>query len=69
MLGKDVNSASAGLAQNSQGIPTGGWQVNLDFTGEGKKKFGDTTRRLAALPTRRTGSASSWTGWWSPRPA
>ena len=57
VLGKDVNSASAGLAQNSQGIPTGGWQVNLDFTGEGKKKFGETTRRLSALsdPQNRFG--------------
>ena len=70
VLGKDVNSASAGLAQNSQGIPTGGWQVNLDFTGDGKKKFGDTTApAVRPAPTRRTGSASSWTGWSSPHPA
>jgi preprotein translocase subunit SecD len=57
VLGKDVKSASAGLATNSQGIPTGGWQVNLSFTGEGKKKFGDTTRRLSALsdPQNRFG--------------
>ncbi len=52
-----MKSASAGLATNSQGVPTGGWQVNLDFTGEGKKKFGDTTRRLSALadPQNRFG--------------
>jgi preprotein translocase subunit SecD len=57
VLGKDVKSASAGLATNGQGIPTGGWQVNLDFTGDGKKKFGDTTRRLSALtdPQNRFG--------------
>jgi preprotein translocase subunit SecD len=57
VLGKDVKTASAGLATNSQGVPTGGWQVNLSFTGEGKKKFGDTTRRLSALqdPQNRFG--------------
>ena len=57
VLGTDVKSASAGLAQNSQGIATGGWQVNLSFTGEGKKKFGDTTRRLSQLsdPQNRFG--------------
>ena len=57
VLGKDVKTASAGLATNSQGVPTGGWQVNLSFTGDGKKKFGDTTRRLSALqdPQNRFG--------------
>ncbi len=46
VLGTDVSGASAGLQQNNQGISTGGWVVQLDFTGEGKKKFGDITRRL-----------------------
>jgi preprotein translocase subunit SecD len=48
VLGTDVSSASAGLEQNSQGFTTGGWEVQLDFTGEGKRKFADITRRLAA---------------------
>jgi preprotein translocase subunit SecD len=48
VLGTDVDTASADLAQNSQGVSTGGWVVNLQFTGEGKKKFGDVTRRLFA---------------------
>ena len=47
VLGKDVKTASAGLASNSQGVATGGWEVQLNFTGEGKKKFADITRRLA----------------------
>ncbi len=57
VLGTDVKSASAGLESNGQGITTGGWEVVLDFTGEGKKKFGDTTRRLSALsdPQNRFG--------------
>lgn len=57
VLGTDVKSAAAGLTQNNQGFATGGWEVDLTFTGEGKKKFGDTTRRLAALqdPQNRFG--------------
>ena len=48
VLGTDVKSANAALQTNNQGVATGGWQVNLNFTGDGKKKFGDTTRRLFA---------------------
>lgn len=48
VLGTDIKSASAGLETNSQGTPTGGWEVLLDFTGEGKRKFADITRRLSA---------------------
>jgi preprotein translocase subunit SecD len=57
VLGTDVKSASAGLETNNQGISTGGWQVDLSFTGEGKKKFADTTRRLSQLtdPQNRFG--------------
>jgi preprotein translocase subunit SecD len=47
VLGTDVSSASAGLETNSQGAATGGWQVNLKFTGKGTKKFAETTTRLA----------------------
>ena len=49
MRGTDVKSASAALATNNQGVSTGGWEVQLDFTGEGTKKFADITGRLAAL--------------------
>jgi preprotein translocase subunit SecD len=48
VLGTDVDTATADLAMNNQGVATGGWVVNLKFTGEGKKKFGDVTRRLFA---------------------
>ncbi|MGH8971025.1 MAG: protein translocase subunit SecD [Actinomycetes bacterium] len=48
VLGTDVSSAAASLQTNQQGVTTGGWIVTLDFTGEGTRKFADTTRRLAA---------------------
>jgi len=48
VLGTDVDTATADLAMNNQGVATGGWVVNLKFTGDGKKKFGDVTRRLFA---------------------
>ncbi|MBA2768679.1 MAG: protein translocase subunit SecD [Sporichthyaceae bacterium] len=48
VLGTDVDTANAGLDTNAQGVATGGWQVQLDFTGEGKRKFAEITRRLAA---------------------
>jgi preprotein translocase subunit SecD len=55
--GTDVSGASANLASNSQGVTTGGWEVDLTFTGSGRTKFADTTRRLAALqdPQNRFG--------------
>lgn len=57
VLGTDVKTAAAGLQTNNQGVTTGGWEVDLSFTGEGKAKFADTTRRLAALsdPQNRFG--------------
>jgi preprotein translocase subunit SecD len=57
VLGTDVKSAAANLETNNQGISTGGWQVDLNFTGDGKKKFADTTRRLSQLsdPQNRFG--------------
>ena len=48
VLGTDVKSASATLQTNNQGLATGGWVVELNFTGSGKKKFADVTRRLFA---------------------
>ncbi len=50
VVGTDVSGASAGLATNSQGIATGGWQVDLTFTKSGGKKFAAVTRRLFAQP-------------------
>ena len=44
--GSDVSTASANLATNNQGASTGGWVVNLQFNGDGRKKFADVTRRL-----------------------
>jgi preprotein translocase subunit SecD len=46
VLGTDVSGASAELQTNQQGVSTGGWVVQLDFTGDGRKKFADITRRL-----------------------
>jgi preprotein translocase subunit SecD len=46
VLGTDVKSASANLEQNGQGSVGPGWEVDLSFTGDGTKKFGDITRRL-----------------------
>jgi preprotein translocase subunit SecD len=55
--GTDVSGASANLGTNSQGVTTGGWEVDLTFTGSGRTKFADTTRRLYALqdPQNRFG--------------
>jgi len=49
VVGTDVSSASARLETNSQGFAGTNWQVDIVFTGDGGKKFGDVTRRLAAL--------------------
>lgn len=48
VLGKDVDTASAGLRTNSQGVTSNDWVVNLEFTKEGTKKFAEITRRLVA---------------------
>jgi preprotein translocase subunit SecD len=54
VVGTDVSAASSSPEVNSQGNVTGtGWQVNLSFTGDGSKKFGDVTTRLAALTGTR----------------
>lgn len=50
VLGTDVSSASASQEVNAQGAVTGtSWQVNLNFTGAGSKKFADVTTRLVGL--------------------
>ncbi len=47
LAGDEVSSATATLAQNQQGVTTGGWVVRLDFTSEGSETFGEITTRLS----------------------
>ncbi|RJK96793.1 protein translocase subunit SecD [Vallicoccus soli] len=50
LVGTDVAGATSGL----QALPNGGvsntWEVRLDFTGEGTRKFADETARVNVLP-------------------
>ncbi len=50
VTGKDISGASADLQTNSQGSTTGAWEVRLNFTSAGAKKFAAVTTRLAAIP-------------------
>jgi preprotein translocase subunit SecD len=45
LIGTDIESATAGLPQQG----AGGWQVDLQMTSEGAKKFADSTTKLSAL--------------------
>ena len=45
LVGTDIESATAGLPQSGGG----GWQVDLQMTSEGAKKFADSTTKLSAL--------------------
>jgi preprotein translocase subunit SecD len=45
LVGTDIESATAGLPQQG----AGGWQVELQMTTEGAKKFADSTTKLSAL--------------------
>jgi len=45
LVGTDIESATAGLPQQGGG----GWQVDLQMTSEGAKKFADSTTKLSAL--------------------
>lgn len=48
VLGTHIKSANAGLETNQQGQASGGgWQVQLEFNGEGTRKFANVTRRLS----------------------
>jgi len=47
--GQDIQDASAGLVQTSQGVTTGRWAVNIVFNGAGTKAFADVTTRLVGL--------------------
>jgi preprotein translocase subunit SecD len=48
VLGTDVKTATAALEQTQGGVSTGGWEVDIQFTGQGRKKFGEITRRLVS---------------------
>jgi preprotein translocase subunit SecD len=45
LVGTDIDSATAGLPQQG----AGGWQVELQMTTDGGKKFADSTTKLSAL--------------------
>jgi preprotein translocase subunit SecD len=45
LVGTDIESATAGLPATGGG----GWQVELQMTSEGAKKFADSTTKLSAL--------------------
>ena len=47
LVGTDIDSATAGLPQTG----AGGWQVDLQMTTDGAKKFADSTTKLSALET------------------
>lgn len=49
VVGTDVSEARYGLEVNSQGVAGTAYEVDLTFTSEGAKKFGDVTTRLAGL--------------------
>lgn len=46
LVGTDVSGASASPQVDRNGNPVGGWQVNLNFTGSGGKKFADATTKI-----------------------
>ncbi|GAB7189830.1 hypothetical protein NUM3379_05360 [Kineococcus sp. NUM-3379] len=48
--GTAITDASSAQAQNEQGVPTGGWVVNMRFNGAGARAFEETTKRISALP-------------------
>ncbi len=50
LVGTDVKSARALIGTNAQGVATTGWQVTLDFTGDGADKFADVTTRVYQQP-------------------
>ncbi|MCG8655453.1 protein translocase subunit SecD [Yimella sp. RIT 621] len=55
--GSTITDASFGQRTNQQGIATGEVAVNLEFNEEGKKAFGDMTRRLSSLQQDQNRSA------------
>ena len=51
--GGDLETASSGPAMNQAGSMTGGFEVRLQFNGEGTTKFAQTTTRLVDLESPR----------------
>lgn len=49
ITGEDISDASNGLMTTSSGASTGTWAVNLSFSDQGTRAFGDVTSRLVAL--------------------
>ncbi|MDQ1580446.1 MAG: preprotein translocase subunit SecD [Microbacteriaceae bacterium] len=47
--GQDISNATASLVQNSSGVSTGQWGVNIVFNGAGTTKFAAVTTRLNGL--------------------
>jgi preprotein translocase subunit SecD len=47
--GQDISNATASLVQNSSGVSTGQWGVNIVFNGAGTTKFATVTTRLNGL--------------------
>ena len=47
--GLDIDTATSGLQQNSQGNTTGEWAVQLDLNGDGARAFRTVTERLVSL--------------------
>lgn len=53
LSGTDLSGADAGPVTGQNGAVTNEWAVNLDFTADGGKKFGDITSRLFTLTDPR----------------
>ena len=49
LTGSDIQTASFGQVQNSSGISTGQWGVNIEFDGEGTPIFQKVTERLNGI--------------------
>ena len=49
LVGKDISSAEGRPETNSQGVTLGTWEVGLDFTGAGDKKWSALTLRVSKL--------------------
>jgi preprotein translocase subunit SecD len=53
VLGSEITNATSGQATNSQGSPTGGYEVRLDLNSKGAPAFCTVTSRILALPSPR----------------
>lgn len=51
--GTDLTKATSSLAVNSQGTPTGGWAVNMEFNSKGAEAFHTVTERIHKLQSPR----------------